>query len=302
MKVFGAGVMWLAGFCGLGFVVALHFPQALHGHARLALPLAGLLVFGLAAWAGWLPGLRKRRAAAWGVAQAGWLIGGFIIAQLAGVLVCSGAFALLARLGHPAPASGAAQLATGALTGYLTASFWSFWYIRRLGPARLQDGSALGIAWRAAPGRAYLVAGLLAALIIMVVIILVHLVPPDMAAVRKMPSAGLFAAPGWPAFLLLVLAVFIAPPVEEYVFRGGVFSALASRVSPFWAGVLTTALFMAVHAPEKIYYPAGFIDVGLMAAAAAWLRVKFRSIRPGILLHLLYNAGLMLAAGAVGGG
>jgi membrane protease YdiL (CAAX protease family) len=57
---------------------------------------------------------------------------------------------------------------------------------------------------------------------------------------------------------------------------------------------------MAVHAPEKIYYPAGFIDVGLMAAAAAWMRVKFGSIRPGILLHVLYNAGLLFAAGTMG--
>ncbi|OYV33946.1 MAG: hypothetical protein B7Z81_10730, partial [Acidocella sp. 20-61-6] len=92
-------------------------------------------------------------------------------------------------------------------------------------------------------------------------------------------------------------AVFIAPPVEEYVFRGGIFSALASRVSPLWAGVITTLLFVAVHAPEKIHYPAGFIDVGLVGAAAAWMRVRFASIKPGVLLHVLYNAGLMLAAG-----
>ena len=91
--------------------------------------------------------------------------------------------------------------------------------------------------------------------------------------------------------------VFIAPPLEEFVFRGGVFAALATRYSPLTAGIVTTLIFVAVHAPEKIYYPPGFIDVGLMAAAAAWMRVKFGSIRPGILLHVLYNAGLLLAVG-----
>jgi hypothetical protein len=54
---------------------------------------------------------------------------------------------------------------------------------------------------------------------------------------------------------------------------------------------------MAAHAPEKMYYPPGFIDVGLMAAAAVMLRLQYRSIRPAILLHVLYNAGSMLAAG-----
>jgi len=177
---------------------------------------------------------------------------------------------------------------------------WSFWYIGRLGPARVRDGNVTGIAWRRATSWGYFMAVVLAVLIIAAVVVIVHLVPPNMAAIKNMPSAKLFGAPGWPTLVLAVLAVIIAPPVEEYVFRGGVFAALASRCSPLWAGIITTAVFVAVHAPEKIYYPAGFIDVGLMAAAAAWLRVRFGSIRPGILLHLLYNFGLMFAAGTLG--
>ena len=52
---------------------------------------------------------------------------------------------------------------------------------------------------------------------------------------------------------------------------------------------------MIVHAPQKIYYPPGFLDVGLVAVAAVLLRLKYHSIRPGILLHILYNGGSMLA-------
>jgi membrane protease YdiL (CAAX protease family) len=301
MKRFFSGILWLAFFAFAGFIAGAHLPQLGRHDSSLGLA-AGTTVFLAATLLGWLPGVRRTPPLRWGLAQAFWLAAGFVIIQLAGALAC--AFAIKAivwlavRAGLPPPPPHDSVLAP-VLAGYLTSALWSLWYIGRLGPARLRDGAATGIAWRRAAGGAYLTAVLFAALIILTVVILVHVFPPNMAAVRNMPSAKVFGAPGWPAAILVLLAVFLAPPVEEYVFRGGVFAALASRVSPFWAGVLTTAVFMAVHAPEKIYYPAGFIDVGLMAAAAAWMRVKFGSIRPGILLHVLYNAGLLFAAGTL---
>jgi len=303
MRFFAAGILWLAAFCAAGFVAGVHFARFLHGHAEVAGLAAGLAVFLLSALLGWLPGLRKKRAPRWGLVQAFWLVAGFMIMQLAGILACtlffSGAAWLLHRLHVAVPAFGGAVLVT-VVAGYLASALWSFWYIGRLGPARLRDGSVTGIAWRPAASWGYFTAFVLAVLIIAAAVVIVHLVPPNVAALQNMPSAKIFGAPGWPTLVLALLAVIIAPPVEEYVFRGGVFAALASRVSPLWAGVITTAVFVAVHAPEKIYYPAGFIDVGLMAAAAAWLRVRFGSIRPGILLHLLYNFGLMFAAGTLG--
>jgi len=304
MKFFAAGILWLAAFCAAGLVLAVHFGRYLHGHAAALGLVAGGAVCLLSAVLGWLPGVRKKRAPRWGLVQAFWLVAGFIIMQLAGMLGCTllinGAEWVASHKLHLAlPDLGGAVLVT-VVAGYLASALWSFWYIGRLGPARVRDGNVTGIAWRRATSWGYFVAVLLAVLIIAAVVVIVHLVPPNMAAIKNMPSAKLFGAPGWPTLVLAVLAVIIAPPVEEYVFRGGVFAALASRCSPLWAGIITTAVFVAVHAPEKIYYPAGFIDVGLMAAAAAWLRVRFGSIRPGILLHLLYNFGLMFAAGTLG--
>ena len=109
----------------------------------------------------------------------------------------------------------------------------------------------------------------------------------------------LFQGGGWQLAGLLVLVVVVGPVVEELAFRGAAFAGFAQRFGPVGAGVITTLVFMAVHAAEKRYYLPGFIDVGLMAAAACWLRVKYGSIRPGILLHVLYNAGLLLAAGSM---
>jgi membrane protease YdiL (CAAX protease family) len=304
MKRILFGIIWLAALCAAGFVAGVHFARYLHGHGAALGLAAGAAVFLLSAVLGWLPGVRRKRAPRWGLVQAFWLVSGFMIMQLAGMLGCTllitgAAWVAAHRLHLAVPALGGAVL-IAVVAGYVASALWSFWYIGRLGPARLRDGSVTGIAWRRAPGWGYFAAFILAVLIIGCVVVIVHVVPPNMTAIKDMPSAKLFGAPGWPTLVLAVLAVIIAPPVEEYVFRGGVFAALASRFSPLWAGVITTAVFMAVHAPEKIYYPAGFIDVGLMAAAAAWLRVRFGSIRPGILLHLLYNFGLVFAAGTMG--
>jgi membrane protease YdiL (CAAX protease family) len=243
----------------------------------------------------------KTQPVTWGLMQVVWLILGFVLMQVAGAAGCvalsSGLLTLIAAVTQQPPGAAQHSVLAAALAGYLTATLWSLWYIGRLGEARVADGSPQGIGWKPASSQAYFMATLCALVIVALVFGIVHVFPPDLKALRDLPSAKLFDTSGISAALLFALVVFVAPPVEEFVFRGGVFSALASRFSPLWAGIITTALFMAVHAPEKIHYPAGFIDVGLMAAAAAWLRVRYNSIKPGILLHVLYNAGLMLAAG-----
>jgi membrane protease YdiL (CAAX protease family) len=321
MKRLLFGVIWLAGFLLTGFIAAEQFKPLLvvrlHNPFWAIWPYAGLLgifpaivLFIIAASLGLLPGVRRPRTGTgtvtktikFGPWQAVWLVAGFLLMQLAGLigllLILNLVRFLVIATSHTPPAfnpSGVGAGIAGTLTGSFTAALWSVWYIRRRGEARLHDGSPSGIAWRRASGKAYLTATFIAVLIILVVMVLFHFIPPDVSKLEDLPDSKLFDTPGWPAVALLALVVFIAPPLEEFVFRGGVFAALATRLSPLWAGIITTLVFVAVHAPEKIYYPAGFIDVGLMAAASAWMRVKFGSIRPGILLHVLYNAGLMVA-------
>jgi membrane protease YdiL (CAAX protease family) len=307
------GTVWSSLFAllglALGTAVDHHIVPAWQFTHRGLLPLLGIIVgltgfnfFWQRQWLAGLPGggvaiykqpVTERR---WGVLQAVWLLVGFIVMQGVGVAGLAAVVGVCGVLAHIQPLPHLNAIAA-TLAGYLTASLWSIWYINRLGPLKLHDGSPSGVAWCPALADSYLTAALFAGLIVMSVVVIMHFFPPDMVALQKLQAAKLFETPGLWKLGLLVLAVFIAPPVEEYVFRGGIFSALASRVSPLWAGVITTLLFVAVHAPEKIHYPAGFIDVGLVGAVEAWMRVRFQSIKPGVLLHVLYNAGLMLAAG-----
>ena len=148
--------------------------------------------------------------------------------------------------------------------------------------------------------RAYGIALAAAVGLLAIVTALTHVLPPDIDKLRALPMARLFEGSALSVLPLVILATIVAPVLEEIVFRGIAFAGLAARFGPGWAGVITTGIFMAAHAQVKIHYLPGFLDVGLMAAMAVWLRLKFHSIRPGILLHILYNTGSMLLVSSFG--
>jgi membrane protease YdiL (CAAX protease family) len=312
-RVVWAG-LWLV-VCVAGGVLGMLVLASLALHHRLRLEPhmvrlgaeVGLDVFAILLCFGLLPGARRPAGAAqkFGLLQAVAGVAGFGVMMIAGGVAVYNLLFVEDLLLHALHArvsvdfSKIEVLVVTAVVGELAAALWMVWYLRQLGEARLTDGSPAGIGWRRPAAGGYRAAAFAAAVIIGLVMILYHFVPPDMQALQDLPDAKLFEGPGWTLAPVLVLAVLLAPVLEEFVFRGVGFAGVAARMGPVWAGVITTVLFVAVHAPEKIHYPAGFADVGLMAAAACWLRVRYGSIRPGILLHVLYNGGLMAAAGLI---
>ncbi len=251
-----------------------------------------------------LPGARRNPALPrnFGLAQGLWALAGFGIVMAGGGTLLFNVLTMenLVLIARHSPAridfSSGEVLRATVLAGELAAALWVAWYLRRLGPLRIRDGGATGIGWRAAPGQAYAATCAVAVGILGFVLMLNHLLPPDIHKLQALPIAQLFQGSALSVLPLLVVAVIVAPVLEEIVFRGIAFAGLATRIGPVWAGVVTTLVFMAAHAQEKIHYLPGFLDVGLFAVAAVWLRLKYHSIRPGILLHILYNAGAMLAA------
>ncbi|OYV33542.1 MAG: hypothetical protein B7Z80_23720 [Rhodospirillales bacterium 20-64-7] len=177
----------------------------------------------------------------------------------------------------------------------MLASLWVVWYLARLGPAHVRDGSAAGIAWCPAPPAGYAAALGCAVLMALLALLIFHLVPPDASRLENLPMAKLLTAHGLAVLPVLLLGALLAPLVEEFVFRGIAFGGIASRLGPAWAAVVTTLAFTLAHAQQKLHYWPGFIAVGLFAVLAAALRLKYRSIRPGILLHILYNGSFLLA-------
>jgi membrane protease YdiL (CAAX protease family) len=112
---------------------------------------------------------------------------------------------------------------------------------------------------------------------------------------KNNPIEQIFGTRGWGIVALFVLAAGVAPVTEELVFRGGVLSALAGPCGTIWAAVITTVLFTVAHAEEYVFYLPGLAVIGAVAVVLVWLRITFKSIRPGILLHVLFN-GLSIIA------
>jgi len=91
--------------------------------------------------------------------------------------------------------------------------------------------------------------------------------------------------PGPSGFLLaLVVAVIVAPVVEELFFRGFVHKALRERIGVVGAIVASSLIFALYHANLWLIIPVMFLGMAL-----AWLFETQQSLGPPILFHALYN-------------
>jgi len=300
---------WAAAFLiGAGIIIAANI-AATHGHKNidLAFSAAGISISAyifLLCFSG-LPGARSPagQPLQLGAIDGIWAIIAFLLLQGAGgavILSLTYAEHGLVNAWHlplTVNVESKALPFTAVMAGELAGGLWTVWYLRRLGREKRTDGSATGIAWRPASPRGYYTAAGLTAGILLMVAGITYLFPPNMNAMKGTGFDQLAHGPLWTMPLLLLLIVFIGPVLEEMLFRGIMFAGIASRWGAGWAVALTAVVFVAVHAPEKIHYPPGFIDVGLAALANAWLRLRFNSIKPGMLLHILYNGGSMLVLG-----
>jgi membrane protease YdiL (CAAX protease family) len=81
-----------------------------------------------------------------------------------------------------------------------------------------------------------------------------------------------------------VMAVAFAPFAEEYLFRGLLFKAL-DREWGGWRAVIGSAAFFAIYHP-----PLSWLPVGLLGVANALLFKKTGRLAPAVVLHMIYNA------------
>jgi membrane protease YdiL (CAAX protease family) len=85
-----------------------------------------------------------------------------------------------------------------------------------------------------------------------------------------------------------IAAVGFAPFAEEFLFRGVLYRAL-DREWGGWHAVLGSAAFFAIY-----HQPLSWIPVGLLGATNAILFKKTGRLGPAILLHMVYNAVVVL--------
>lgn len=91
---------------------------------------------------------------------------------------------------------------------------------------------------------------------------------------------------------LALLAVGIAPLLEEFFFRGLIQRPLERRWGPARAILFTGALFAAIHLLPWVF-PLHL----LLGLAFGWVVYATRSIWPGVILHAANNAAALLGMG-----
>lgn len=89
---------------------------------------------------------------------------------------------------------------------------------------------------------------------------------------------------GWSLFFLLLLAVVIAPLVEEALFRGILLPVLMKKMSPGTAIVVNSAFFAVIHQ----HLPA-MVPLFVLAIVLALLYIYSGSLWSSIVLHAVFN-------------
>lgn len=94
---------------------------------------------------------------------------------------------------------------------------------------------------------------------------------------------------GAPQIIYMIAGVFLAPPIEEMLFRGLLFGGFCQSFGLDRAAIGTTAIFVLLHVFQLIDQPLAVFGITAAAIAALWMRVRHRAIGAAIAVHFGYN-------------
>jgi membrane protease YdiL (CAAX protease family) len=106
------------------------------------------------------------------------------------------------------------------------------------------------------------------------------------------------------AFMFAALGVFVAPFVEEVIFRGFIYPVVERRYGKLSAVIATAMLFTTVHLSQLWGSWVGIVLILLVGLTLSTVRAVTDSLIPSFAIHLSYNATiclLFLVASAVKG-
>lgn len=160
---------------------------------------------------------------------------------------------------------------------------------RRSLPGPLASGALSLVGWTPTSAKTLAVAASIGlTLSLLMVFVLIPLFPPT----PEQASGYLAQAAATPGLIRLgwaILAVGIAPPVEEFLYRGVLLAGFTESWGPAIAATAVTSLFVVLHMVEVQTYWPGLAGIALMAIAALQVRRGTGSLGPAIALHAAYN-------------
>ena len=112
---------------------------------------------------------------------------------------------------------------------------------------------------------------------------------------KDTPFEQLFDRP-LDAYLLALIAVTLAPLMEELFFRGLMYPVVARRLGVVWGVILTALPFGLIHLPQYGWAWGAALIVFLVGVVCGAVRAVTRSVGACVLVHMGYNGTQMLIA------
>ncbi len=91
------------------------------------------------------------------------------------------------------------------------------------------------------------------------------------------------------AFLLAAFGVFIAPFVEEMLFRGFLYPALSRWTGRSFSIIITAAAFALLHGGQLAYSLIPLLLIFFVGAVLTIVRARANSVATSVLVHMAYN-------------
>jgi membrane protease YdiL (CAAX protease family) len=89
-------------------------------------------------------------------------------------------------------------------------------------------------------------------------------------------------------------ALFLAPPLEEMLFRGVMYGGYRQSLGPTRSAWLTTTIFALLHVTEVIHFFPALLAIVGMALLALRMRLRYSAIGPAVAVHFGYNTVIAL--------
>jgi uncharacterized protein len=110
---------------------------------------------------------------------------------------------------------------------------------------------------------------------------------------KELPIDQFFRTPQ-EAWVLSIFGITLAPLMEELFFRGFLYPVLVRRLGIGAAILLTAGSFGLIHAPQLGKAWAPVLVVFLVGLALTIARAVTKSVAPGFLMHVAYNATISI--------
>lgn len=226
----------------------------------------------------------------------------FVAQTIIGAIVAIIGYAIAAARGANLRSPAAVRALTNAMAvplviaSVIASAVVIVWLTRLWALHLLRDKSDAGLGWRGAPGRTIVLAAVAGFAISVTYAVLARVLFPARPGTPLGPLTTMAVAGGFGRVIWAIVALVIAPPLEEFLFRGLFLRGLMTSWGPAAAYTTVTVVFVSFHLFETYRYLPALIGISALATAALIARVKSGSLAPAIALHASYNLVLVIWA------